>query len=201
MRWTGICWSCTFVLFFQDVLAEISESKNQHKKPVKVYTSRPHELLRGGAQERLRIAVNEAGTRTCANTRTRTIQHPKITPAPILRRKLGSHKWDTIHNGIQGKKRDATSCPTDYQLCPQSVGGGCCPSDRVCGTHSCFPVGDAPTSACGIAGYIACGIDDGGKCFVPAVFSLVSDVYRWVLSIGLCLWENWVYTFCRSIFL
>ena len=91
------------------------------------------------------------------------VSYPKITDGPsLVRRKLGSIKWDMIHDGIQGQKRDLTSCPVDYDLCPKSMNGGCCPTDRVCGTSSCFPNSAAPASACGKSGYIACGIPEGG---------------------------------------
>jgi hypothetical protein len=93
-----------------------------------------------------------------------TIIYPKITEAPSLfKRKLGSSRWDLIHEGIQGQKRDATACPADYQLCPKSVGGGCCPNDRLCDTSSCLPTTPGPSTACGQVGYVACGQDDGGK--------------------------------------
>jgi hypothetical protein len=46
------------------------------------------------------------------------------------------------------------------------MNGGCCPNDRVCGTSSCFAATAAPASACGMSGYIACGIDDGGEYFL-----------------------------------
>ncbi|KAG4420975.1 hypothetical protein IFR04_005844 [Cadophora malorum] len=93
------------------------------------------------------------------------VSYPKITDGPsLVRRKLGSIKWDMIHDGIQGQKRDLTSCPVDYDLCPKSMNGGCCPTDRVCGTSSCFPNSAAPASACGKSGYIACGIPEGGGC-------------------------------------
>jgi hypothetical protein len=95
-----------------------------------------------------------------------TESHPRITQAPIVRRKLGSNKWDQVHDAIQGRKRDATICPTDYQLCPQSLNGGCCPTDRVCGTASCYPATTGPASACGTVGYYACGIDAGGKYYI-----------------------------------
>ncbi|KAH7419521.1 hypothetical protein BKA64DRAFT_19604 [Cadophora sp. MPI-SDFR-AT-0126] len=93
------------------------------------------------------------------------VSYPKITDGPsLVRRKLGSIKWDMIHDGIQGQKRDLTSCPVDYNLCPKSMSGGCCPKDRVCGTSSCFPSSAAPASACGTSGYVACGIPEGGGC-------------------------------------
>jgi hypothetical protein len=95
---------------------------------------------------------------------TATIAHPKITEAPLYRRKLGSNKWDLIHDEIQGQKRDAKICPADYQSCPQSVYGGCCPVGRICGTSSCLASTSTTVAgiACALAGYIACGIDEGG---------------------------------------
>jgi hypothetical protein len=91
------------------------------------------------------------------------ISYPKITEAPSLfKRKIGSNRWDLIHEGIQGQKRDATQCPVDYQLCPDNVGGGCCPNDRVCGKESCLPSSAAPASACGKLGYTACALAEGG---------------------------------------
>lgn len=107
---------------------------------------------------------------------TVTESQPRVTDAPIFKRKLGSHKWDIVHNRIQGQKRDATSCPSDYQLCPQSMDGGCCPSDRVCGTSSCFATTSAPASACGSVGYIACGIDQGGMLMIDVFFLLLTPV-------------------------
>jgi hypothetical protein len=92
-----------------------------------------------------------------------TESHPRVTEAPILKRKLGSNKWDLVHDAIQGQKRDATVCPSDFQLCPQSLNGGCCPTDRVCGSESCLPTATGPASACGTVGYIPCGFDQGGK--------------------------------------
>ncbi|RDL35455.1 uncharacterized protein BP5553_07386 [Venustampulla echinocandica] len=93
-----------------------------------------------------------------------TIAYPKKAEAPLFKRKLGSNRWDIIHEGIQGQKRDATQCPADYQLCPKSLNGGCCPNDRVCGSSSCLPTSTAPASACGKLGYVACGMSDGGGC-------------------------------------
>lgn len=75
---------------------------------------------------------------------------------------------------VDMQRRAATECPAAYQLCPASVGGGCCPSDRVCGTSSCFATTAAPQSACGILGYIACGIEDGGGC-CPGGYSCLQD--------------------------
>jgi hypothetical protein len=96
------------------------------------------------------------------------VAYPKVTEGPpLVRRKLGSNHWDVIHEGIQGRKRDATICATDYSLCPQSLGGGCCPMGRVCGSSSCYPSAAATASACGQVGYFGCGVEEGGQCFHP----------------------------------
>ncbi|KAA8572680.1 hypothetical protein EYC84_003274 [Monilinia fructicola] len=65
-------------------------------------------------------------------------------------------------------------CPTDYQLCPKSMNGGCCPSNRSCGASSCYLSSAAPASACGVSGYTACGIDAGGGC-CPNGYSCATD--------------------------
>ncbi|CAD6439822.1 3a4d98ff-1986-4f8b-a5db-052ce4667ebf [Sclerotinia trifoliorum] len=93
-----------------------------------------------------------------------TTRFPKLSYPGIIKRKLGSNHWDKIHEAIQGRKRDASECPTDYQLCPKSMNGGCCPNNRFCGTSSCYLTSAAPASACGVSGYTACGIDAGGGC-------------------------------------
>jgi hypothetical protein len=126
------------------------------------------------------------GTNACLATveTAVTMSHPKITEAPVVKRKLGSNKWDMIHEGIQQQKRDATECPEDYQMCPASLNGGCCPNDRVCGMSSCIATTAAPASACGLAGYIPCAIADGGiwsienKCVVYAKYNQVAVVLR-----------------------
>lgn len=124
------------------------------------------ELAQGFRQPRLGDGAAQAPVREYIVTRivetTVTESHPRITYAPIMRRKLGSNKWDIAHDAIQGRKRDANICPSDYQLCPQSLNGGCCPTDRVCGTSSCLPSSTGP-AACGTTGYFTCGADQGGK--------------------------------------
>lgn len=92
-----------------------------------------------------------------------TTKFPKLLYPGIVKRKLGSNHWDKIHEAIQGQKRDASECPNDYQLCPKSMSGGCCPNNRSCGTSNCYLTSATPASACGVAGYTACGIDAGGK--------------------------------------
>ncbi|KAH6680169.1 hypothetical protein B0J14DRAFT_471485 [Halenospora varia] len=127
-----------------------------------IWTATPRTKERTEVED---VNEQELWTTTITSEVVVTIPYPKITEPPMLyRRKLGSNHWDEIHEQIQGQKRDATQCPTDYNLCPKSLNGGCCPTDRVCGSASCLPTSAAPASACGKAGYIACGISDGGGC-------------------------------------
>jgi hypothetical protein len=117
------------------------------------------------------------------------ISHPKITEAPsLLKRKLGSTNWDLIHEDIQGRKRDASVCPADYNLCPENVGGGCCPTDRVCGKESCLPASTAPASACGKLGYTACALAEGGNAYIsygliPQLTELQADAVPGIISV------------------
>lgn len=126
------------------------------------------------------------------------ISYPKITEGPsLVRRKLGSIKWDMVHNGIQGQKRDLASCPVDYNLCPKSMSGGCCPKDRVCGTSSCFPISAAPASACGKSGYTACGIPEGGAYHVHGSCAS-TNIDRRMLSRRISVCYEWVHRSSRS---
>jgi len=127
--------------------------------------SRPTSTWRTAASKRVEVhkILGPARTRTSIVT----LPHPKITEGPsLVKRKVGSSHWDVIHEGIQGQKRDSTVCPSDFRSCPQSVNGGCCPNDRICGTASCLPTSTAPASACGVSGYFPCDIAVGGVCIL-----------------------------------
>jgi len=67
----------------------------------------------------------------------------QITPGPLL-------------------QRAASTCQTDFSLCPESVGGGCCPSQYECATDSCYATTAGITSACGKEGWFACAAADSG---------------------------------------
>ena len=151
MHLTGICSLCAIALAVRGVCADAEG--NDTGNEVQEQSNRQDEWPRIREQEILKTIVVETAV---------TLAYPKITQAPLLKRKLGSLKWDIIHEGIQGQKRDVASCGVDFKMCPQSMNGGCCPNDRVCGTSSCYASSAASASACGKAGYIACGIDDGG---------------------------------------
>jgi hypothetical protein len=165
---SGICWRCT-VGQVAELVQEpwISIFPGEH--PSGESTRQKHDGKNDGVRFPAPQRV-EYGQEIFAEARTLwspvVLAYPKITEGPTLvRRKLGSNHWDLVHEGIQGQKRDATICASDYQLCPQSLNGGCCPTDRICGSSSCYPSSAAPASACGQVGYIACGIAEGGVYF------------------------------------
>ena len=172
MRGTGTCWSCAVRLAAEHIRGSWrSISSDTHR----CGTSReqgPDDEISGA---RLPPAQRlEDGQKILGVTATRhspvIVAYPKITEGPaLLRRKLGGNHWDMVHEGIQGRKRDASICVTDYSLCPQSLGGGCCPTDRVCGSSSCYPSSVAATaSACGQNGYFNCGPEEGGSFYFPS---------------------------------
>jgi hypothetical protein len=62
------------------------------------------------------------------------------------------------------RKREATMCASDYNLCPASLQGGCCPDRYECATDACYATTAGTTSACGRAGYYFCPASIGGCC-------------------------------------
>jgi hypothetical protein len=168
MRATGRCRGCAVALAATYMSGawtwELKDRVESWKSKIPNYDSLPEfptSWARRGGQKV--VEIQEILGIPVTSQLAVTVAYPKITDAPLIRRKLGSNKWDLIHEGIQGQKRDATSCPADYQLCPKSMNGGCCPNDRVCGESSCLPASATVASACGKSGYAACGIEDGGK--------------------------------------
>lgn len=183
MRSAGTCWSCATglsAIFFQGIQAsdtdKRSDKREDSNKLGKKSNARPNQdqkVVNEDSNDR--SAKSQAGqlvqglaptprpTQT-QSSRTETL-HPQITPGPALfRRKHGSMRQDMIHDGFFAlAKRADESCPTSYQLCASSLGGGCCPqSGYSCGTSSCLPTSASSASACGFAGYVACDIADGG---------------------------------------
>lgn len=59
--------------------------------------------------------------------------------------------------------RDGAVCPTDHSLCPDTLGGGCCPSRYACAADSCYATTAAIASACGQEGWFACPAADSGE--------------------------------------
>ena len=188
MRFSRRCWICTLLLTgnFGGVWATEQNHKqnpgreeSDHGRPSpwdrflaqkKLGTECPVDYqlcpdrLGGGCCPKTRVC----GTNACLATveTAVTIAHPKITEPPLLKRKLGSIKWDVIHEGIQGQKRDAPQCGSDSQSCAASLNGGCCPNDRICGIDSCYAASTVPATVCGVAGYVACGMAEGGRFFL-----------------------------------
>ncbi len=163
MRVTRLCFSCAVALAGVFAQGSWAASSDNHDFAIVRKSKLENANQRNGAQgERKVEEVQRVVGVVVTSTSTIVVASPRITEPPLLvRRKLGSTHWDAIHEELRGRKREATICPADYQLCPQSLNGGCCPNDRVCGASSCLPTSSA-ASACGMAGYIACGISDGG---------------------------------------
>lgn len=127
------------------------------------------------------------------------VSYPKITTAPsLVKRKFDSRHWDHIQDGIQGQKRDAAKCPASYDLCPADLNGGCCPSDRICGSDSCLANTSTVGYACGRANYIACGIAQGGMNTRVHFQRKELIDYRRMLSFQLYLCNEWLHTLSRT---
>lgn len=81
-------------------------------------------------------------------------------------------KMDLVHRVAKAQitpgplvRKDAT-CPTEHTACPETLGGGCCPSRYECATDSCYATTAGITSACGKEGYFACGAADSGQYYL-----------------------------------
>ncbi len=168
MRGAGVCWSCSIALAAGWVRGswataseddQVEDSRAQpRRKMLPVYGPR----VNGAAQQAM--AQKLRSVPISRERATATSDHPKITEAAVLGKgKMGLTRWDKLPEGIVGRKRDATVCPADYQLCPASLNGGCCPSNSICDMSSCLPNTAAPGKACGMASYIPCGLDVGGR--------------------------------------
>jgi hypothetical protein len=97
-------------------------------------------------------------------------------------RRHGGYDEMPLHITAHLQKRDATICPTSYSLCPASLSGGCCPTGSSCGVSSCYPTTAAAPAQCSDPpGYIACGIDEGGRNASSWLFFFITDKYRRLL--------------------
>lgn len=222
MRLNASCWSCTLLLVghIGGVYGTVSDNKYKSGGSGKSNYERPSPWDQLFVQKKLdtecpvdhQLCPDSVGGGCCPKTKVCgtnaclaivetavVVSHPKITeapPTPLFKRKLGSNKWDMIHEGIQGQKRDATECGADHRLCAASLNGGCCPNDRVCGTDSCYATSAAPASACGVAGYIACGIAQGGMFFFQLTGREMLMMIRWLLSSELCMSSRRLQSIC-----
>lgn len=82
------------------------------------------------------------------------------------RHKALAHRVEKVQAQVTAhpKKRDATVCPSSYDLCPASLNGGCCPPRYGCATDACYATTAGTQSACNMAGYYNCGAAAGGGC-------------------------------------
>jgi hypothetical protein len=189
MRLTGSCWSSTVGLaavFLQGVwgsdIEDRGERRRKHSKWGKdrsnSWPKLEQKVVDENSDDEGSVRGSQAGqpvhglAPTPLSTPTKAakadVSPPQITDGPALfKRKYGSMRWDVIHDGFLAK-RDSESCSTNYQLCPASLGGGCCPQNGYsCGTSSCLPTSASSASACGFPGYVACDIADGGMVTSP----------------------------------
>lgn len=202
MRLPGSCWTCSLLMagHFGGVRATISNNNHKSGRSGKSDYERPSPWDRLFAQKKLgtecpadhQLCPDSVGGGCCPKTRVCgtnaclatietavTISHPKITEPPsgaMFKRKLGSNKWNIIHEGIQGQKRDAPQCGAGLQSCAASLSGGCCPTDRICGTDSCYAASTLPATVCGVAGYVACGMAEGGTFFLEINEREITDI-------------------------
>ncbi|KAB5585516.1 hypothetical protein GE09DRAFT_1048624 [Coniochaeta sp. 2T2.1] len=76
------------------------------------------------------------------------------------------HKVEKLEARVTAypKKRDASICPSSYNLCPASMNGGCCPPRYGCETDACYATTAGTQTACDMTGYYNCGASAGGGC-------------------------------------
>jgi hypothetical protein len=65
---------------------------------------------------------------------------------------------------VRHQRRDASCVRADWELCPASVGGGCCPSGYSCGESLCTATTAGPSGSCSQADYYQCPAERGGGC-------------------------------------
>lgn len=73
------------------------------------------------------------------------------------------------------RKREVTTCASNYTLCPASLKGGCCPGNYECATDACYATTAGTSSACGKSGYYFCPASVGGCC--PQGYICGADCY------------------------
>jgi len=124
-----------------------------------------------------------------------------LTCGILSKRHFGENERDGLHITARPQKRDDVGCPTAYFLCPASMNGGCCPTDRSCGTDSCLPTTAGPQSGCGKAGYIACDIAHGGSNF-ESILTDTANTGAQVVAVlrGLCVTEMAVVHYLVRVF-
>ncbi|KAK3392592.1 hypothetical protein B0T20DRAFT_60120 [Sordaria brevicollis] len=81
----------------------------------------------------------------------RVPKKPQITPPPQPLR-------------LKRRGDDDLTCPVNHSLCPESMGGGCCPDQYECASDACSATTAALGTACGIVGYYYCPITAGQGC-------------------------------------
>ena len=81
---------------------------------------------------------------------------PQITQRPIL-----------------GRRNASQVCASGHNLCPNSLGGGCCPDNYKCAKKNCYAVNQAPSTCLGKVGWYPCAAKYGGE-YIKSVSKLLS---------------------------
>lgn len=101
------------------------------------------------------------------------------------------HRIHRLQKEYQALRGRSTTCLSGWSLCPASVGGDCCPNNYACAESYCYATTAGPKTACGKAGYFACGNDSPGTWLSrPWIDFKANDV-----RLGLCCPTDYV---CRK---
>ena len=79
----------------------------------------------GGVQTLTTTVIVPPLTPTLSPTRSTSTIPPPLPPPQTTRTTSTTHTTST--------RSTSQSCPTDFRSCPESLGGGCCHTDRACG--------------------------------------------------------------------
>jgi len=89
-------------------------------------------------------AVNPLQTVT-----TTVVISPRTSAAPVTVTQTRTLSPSSTSSAATGQ--GPLTCTTGYQSCPASLGGGCCPTDRACGSPSCPPISTATSTVPAVA--------------------------------------------------
>ncbi|KAI1480831.1 hypothetical protein F4774DRAFT_418033 [Daldinia eschscholtzii] len=95
------------------------------------------------------------------------------------------HWLEKNHNVLRHPKRDAVCQQSGFTLCPESVNGGCCPTNYACAVSSCYAATAGPTSACGKTGYYNCPLTAGAGACCPVGYLCGSSTQDCLPPVGM----------------
>ncbi|EJT71153.1 hypothetical protein GGTG_10413 [Gaeumannomyces tritici R3-111a-1] len=91
---------------------------------------------------------------------------PCAVDATLLRRERDMvHRIEKTHvTEVKELHKRALQCPVGNRMCPESVGGACCPDSYACAKDHCFATTAGSGVVCGKQGYYACPASLAGCC-------------------------------------